>query len=51
MQVSFDPFAAPVTSTNGTSLSIGGLDVVLVPERRRKAALHMLELRVRVAQL
>ena len=31
--------------SNGTSLSFGGLDVVLVPVRRRKAALHMMELR------
>ena len=36
---------APVRHTNGTSLSFGGLDVVLVPGgRRHKAALHMIEL-------
>jgi len=38
-------FAAPVDVTNGTSLSFGGLEVVLFPERRYRGALHMLELR------
>ncbi len=30
--------------TNGTSLSYGGLDVVLVPEQRHNAALHIVVL-------
>jgi len=41
---------ALAAAANGTSLSFGGLDVVLVPERRHKAALHMMEFQPRVKQ-